>query len=172
MLLLSEAQALEAHGHALGADRRLCARSLQEAHHSLERARADTEPEWIRYFDQAYLSARTGRALLDAGDSRQAAKAMRQSLSMESGFARGHAFNLAVLSRSLLDSGELDEGCTVARRALTAADGIKSARATGELRLVASGLAPYANAAIVRELLPALPALPSGQAGRGQRAAQ
>lgn len=170
VLLLAESQALEAHGHALAADPRTCAALLQQAHLTLDQACPDgAEPEWIGYFDPAYLEAKTGRALLDGGDSRRAVTAMRASLQMRGGFARGRAFNLAVLASALLDAGDVDEGCAMAQRASDAADGINSARAVTELRHVAGQLIPLATVPAARQVMLSLPPAATGP---GRRAAQ
>ncbi|MGH3414856.1 MAG: hypothetical protein ACRDVE_03025 [Actinocrinis sp.] len=154
--LLSEALVTEAHGHALGRDPRACASALTGAHRALDRARPGDEPQWLGYFDAAYLAAKTGRALLDAGDPTQAAASMRASLEMAGGYSRGAAFNLALLAGSLLEGGRVEEGCAAAHQALSAADGIASARVTGELASLGVRAARHRDAAPVRELLPAL----------------
>lgn len=165
--LLSESLAAEAHGHALASDPRACAAALAGASQALGRARAGEEPRWLGYFDAAYLAAKTGRALLDAGDPAQAAASMRASLEMAGGYTRGRAFNLALLAGALLDSGEVDEGCAVAHQALRTADGVESARVNGELAALAARAGRHRGALPVRELLPALP---SATARRGVRA--
>jgi hypothetical protein len=162
--LLSEALVTEAHVHALDGDPRSCAANLAGAHQALDCARPDAEPGWLRYFDAAYLAAKTGRALLDCGDPVQAAASMRASLDMAGGYERGHAFNLALLAGALLDGGQVEEGCATAHQALQAADGIESARVAGELGSLATRAKRHATARPVRELLPALPT--SRRAGR------
>jgi hypothetical protein len=168
--LLSEALVTEAHGHALDGDPRACAVTLASAHQALDRARPDGEPAWLRYFDAAYLAAKTGRALLDCGDPEQAAASMRASLDMAGGFERGRSFNLALLAGALLDAGQVEEGCAAAHQAIGAADGIESARVAGELGSLATRARRHAAAGPVRELLPSLPsgrrpgrALPAGR---------
>jgi len=160
--LLSEALVTEAHGHALTADPRACALALVDAHQALDRSVPDGEPRWLGYFDAAYLAAKTGRALLDCGDPRQAAVSMRASLDMAGGYSRGRTFNLALLAGALLDCGQVEAGCDTAHQALAAADGIESARITGELASLGQRASRHRTAGPVRELLPALP---SGRRG-------
>lgn len=169
--LLSESLVTEAHGHALTSDPRACAAALTTASQALDRSTPDGEPHWLGYFDAAYLAAKTGRALLDCGDPGQAAISMRASLQMAGGYSRGRTFNLALLAGALLDEGEVEAGCDTAHRALDAADGIESARVTGELAALATRASRHRGAGPVRELLPALPttgrrgvrALPAGR---------
>src|SRR5581483_1483105 len=153
----SPALVTEAHGHALTADPRACAVALTAASQALDRSTPDCEPRWLQYFDAAYLAAKTGRALLDCGDPGQAAVSMRASLDMAGGFTRGRTFNLALLAGALFDAGQVDEGAAAGRQALEAADGIESARITGELASLASRASRHRSAGPVRELLPALP---------------
>ncbi len=168
--LLSETLVSEAHGHALAADPRACALALVDAARALDRSAPDGEPRWLGYFDGAYLAAKTGRALLDAGDPGQAAISMRASLQMAGGYSRGRAFNLALLAGALLDSGQVEAGCAAGRQALEAADGVESARVNGELASLAVRASRHRSARPVAELLPALPtarrgvhALPAGR---------
>lgn len=58
--LVAESQVMEAHGHARGGDERSCAASLRSAERTLDRADRTRDPNWISYFDQAYLSAKFG----------------------------------------------------------------------------------------------------------------
>ncbi len=163
--LLAESLVTEAHGHALIADPRACAIALAGASQALDRSAPGAEPAWLGYFDPAYLAAKTGRALLDAGDPAHAAVSMRASLEMAGGYSRGRAFNLALLAGALLDCGQVDEGCAAGRQALDAADGVESARVNGELSALAVRARRHRGALPVQQLLPALPT-----ARRGVRA--
>ncbi|HEV2347384.1 MAG TPA: hypothetical protein VGS97_25035 [Actinocrinis sp.] len=166
--LMAETLVTEAHGHALTGDQRACAVALTGAETAFDRSRPGGEPAWLQYFDGAYLSAKTGRALLDASDAPRSADAMRLSLDMKGGFERGHVFNLALLAGALLDSGRVDEGCAIALHAIESADGIASERVNGELAAVAGRLERYGDFAPAREALAALPTARRG--GRGRRA--
>jgi hypothetical protein len=166
--LLSEALATEAHGHALAGDSRACATALNGAHVALDQS-AD-EPAWLRYFDAAYLAAKTGRALIAAGDPTEATIQLRLSLDMQSGFERGHVFNLAMLAAALVDRGDIEEATAVAGQAAGAGRGIASARMSGELQQLVTRLAPHQQLPAVVTVLRALStghsgtrALPSGR---------
>lgn len=166
--LLSECLVGEAHGHALAGAPRSCADALTLAEHALD-ADSGQRPAWLGYYDGAYLAAKTGRALLAAGDPAQAAARMRDSLTMRAGYERGHVFNLTLLASSLVDAGELEEGCAVAERAAGAAALVESGRADTELAALSLRLAPYADAAPVRALAASRPRLVSARpAGRGR----
>lgn len=153
--LLSEALAAEAHGHALSQDPRMSAAVLGQSHAALDRARPGAEPSWLGYFDAAYLHARTGRVLLDCGDPSGGAAAMRESLEMKDGYERGQVFNLAVLAGSLIEAGQVDEGCAVGQRAVAASASMRSARVMRELGQLRSRAA-LLDAAPARDLVDAI----------------
>jgi hypothetical protein len=159
--LLSEALATEAQGHALAGDRAACASTLTQAHRALDGAGSDG-PAWLEYFDGAYLSAKAGRALLDSGDSAGAVEAMRTSLHMRDGYERGHAFNLTVLGRALVENGDLDEGCVVAARAVAVARAVDSRRAQTELTTFGRRLARFRDTEPVKALTSSVPGLVTG----------
>jgi hypothetical protein len=154
--LLSEALVTEAHGHALAADPRVCAGLLVEAHQALDTS--SDEPVFLAYFDGAYLAARTGRALLDAGDSGAAVTSLRASLEMAPGFERGRVFNLTTLSTALTAAGQVDEACAVAATAAAGGRPLASTRVETELRHLAGRLAPHGGKPEVDRVLRSLPA--------------
>jgi hypothetical protein len=168
--LESECLATEAHGHALSGSPRSCADALARAHRALD-ADSGERPVWLAYFDGAYLAAKQGRALLDAGDAAEAAAAMRASLGMQPGYERGRAFNLTVLASALVERGELEEGCAYAAEAAGAADELTSTRARQELAGFSRRITTYRGAAPVRALAASRPGLVSGsRAGRARPA--
>jgi hypothetical protein len=152
-VLLAESFASEAHGHALAAAPRSAAAALRQAEDALAGADRAQAPDWLSFFDEPYLSARTGRVLLDADDPKAAAKAMTAALAMQPGFNRGRAFNLAVLSQAQIRAGDLEEGCATASRAVRTAQPLNSMRAVRELGAVKRSLGPYATAAPARAAL-------------------
>lgn len=152
-VLLAESFASEAHGHALAQAPRSAAAALLQAEDALAAADRAQAPDWLRFFDEPYLHARTGRVLLDAGDPKAAAKAMTASLAMQPGFNRGRAFNLAVLAQAQIAAGDLDAGCATAGVAVEKAAGINSKRAVRELSAVARRLGPHRSAAPARAAL-------------------
>ena len=158
-VLLAESCASEAHGHALAAAPRSAAAALLAAEDALAGADRAQSPDWLSFFDEPYLHARTGRVLLDAGDPKAAAKAMAASLSMQPGFNRGRAFNLAVLSQAQVCAGELEAGCATAAQAVEKAAPISSRRAVRELSALARSLGPYRSTAPARTALGLLPAI-------------
>ncbi|OLB81588.1 MAG: hypothetical protein AUI14_02780 [Actinobacteria bacterium 13_2_20CM_2_71_6] len=91
----AEAAVLEAQGHAVAGDEAACASALDRAERALDRADRTSDPQWIGYFDEAYLSARFGHcfAALDRGEVAQ--RFASRSLEMDGRYVRGRQFNLA-----------------------------------------------------------------------------
>jgi hypothetical protein len=150
--LLAETHVLEAHAHAALDDRAACASSLHEAELSFDRRRAGHEPDWISYFDEAYLSAKFAHCFRDLGDGPGAVRHARRSLEMDGRYVRGRMFNLSLLSAGLLASGELEEACSVAVEALELAKGLESARTRSYVADLRRRLDPHAAERPVVEL--------------------
>ena len=110
---------LEAHALALLGDRASCAVSLHEAERAFDRRSPENEPDWIAYFDEAYLSAKFAHCFRDLGDGAQAVRHARRSLEMDGRYVRGKMFNLSLLPAGLVRSGELEEACSPRRRRST-----------------------------------------------------
>lgn len=164
----AEAAVIEAHGHATAGDERACAVALDRAERTLDRADRGADPQWIGYFDEAYLSARFGQAFLALGRGDLAGRFARRSLDMDERYARGRQFNLALLARASAAAGDIDEAATVGVQAVEAAGPLRSARCGDYLRDLANRLAPHCGLPAVRELADRVrhrsePALSPGQ---------
>lgn len=170
--LLAEARVLEAHALALLGDRSSCAVSLHEAERAFDRRSPENEPAWIRYFDEAYLSAKVAHCLRDLGDGAQAVAHARRSLIMDGRFVRGKMFNLSLLASALLQEGELEEACSAASAALDLAKGIRSTRTRSYVRDMRRRFAPHATEPCVAELLERVGEYAGGHSGdhAGRRA--
>ncbi len=71
---------------------------------------------------------------------------------MDGRFVRGRMFNLSLLAAGLLQSGELEEGCSVALGAMTLASELQSARSRSYVADLNRRLEPYKNEVPVRAL--------------------
>ncbi len=131
--LLAEAYVLEAHGHARLGHAGSCATLLHRADKAFERVDGASAPEWIRYFDNAYLAARCGHCFRDLRDWSQAARFARRSLDMVDGFVRGRAFNTALLASVLIET-DLDEAGVFGLEAVNLTRGIQSGRSLEYIR--------------------------------------
>lgn len=90
--LVAEAAVLEAHGHAQRNDERACTAALSRAETTLDRADRTADPQWISYFDDAYLSAKFGHCFHALGQPVQAARFAERSLDMDPSYVRGRSF--------------------------------------------------------------------------------
>jgi hypothetical protein len=95
---------------------------LARAERELDRADRGQDPQWIGYFDGAYLSAKFGHcfAALERGDLAQRFAA--KSLEMDSRYVRGRQFNLALLATAYVQAGDVEQAATVGIEAVKVAD--------------------------------------------------
>ncbi|WP_214409777.1 hypothetical protein [Sphaerisporangium fuscum] len=160
--LLAEAYVLEGHAHAALSDGAACAAALHQADLAFDRRRAGEEPEWIRYFDEAYLAAKYAHCFRDLGDGPQAVRYARRSLDMDGRYVRGRMFNLTLLASAHALCGDVEQACEVGASALDLAAGLQSVRTRSYVADLRKRLEPLvkepAVAALVRrshELAPA-----------------
>ncbi|MFD0559780.1 hypothetical protein ACFQ3B_22380 [Stackebrandtia endophytica] len=149
-VLAAEAAVMGAHGHAVQGNTAACARLLLEAEQALDRADRASDPKWVSYFDDAYLSAKRGHFLLAVGDHYGAIDAARRSLDMNDDYVRGRMFNLSLLATSLAAAGDPDEACSHGHEALQLTTGMRSVRANTYLDRLQTELAGY-DITVVRE---------------------
>ena len=141
--LAAEASVMAAHGFAQQGNKRSCLNELQEAEAEFCRIRSDEMPEWLAYFDEAYLSAKFGHSLKDLGEAQEAERFARRSLQMTDGYERGRLFNTALLASTLAMQGKVDEAVNHGQLAVQMASPMRSTRTTAYLTDVAQQLLPY-----------------------------
>lgn len=149
-VLMAEAFVLEAQGHAERQDGKACAAALHAAETTLDKADRSNEPQWISYFDEAYMSAKFGHCFRALGQSKEAERFATRSLDMDPAYVRGRAFNLSLLATSYVQQGEAEQACLVGRQAVSLARNLNSKRAVRYISDVADGLANVADNADVQ----------------------
>ncbi|MFI6785161.1 helix-turn-helix domain-containing protein [Micromonospora sp. NPDC050276] len=149
-VLTAEAHVMEAHALAKANDERACAAALHQAEQALDRADRSTDPQWLSYFDEAYLSARFGHCFHALGRNTHAERFAVRSLRMDNRYVRGRAFNLALLANVHAQQGEPDRACAVGAEALTLTTQLRSARAVRYLRDLQTQLVPHRRLPAVR----------------------
>ena len=154
--LVAEASVMEAHGHARSGESAACATALGTAEAALDRADRSSDPYWIGYFDEAYLSAKFGHCLRELGDHRQLVRFAERSLQMDASYARGRVLNLTLLAHSHAQAGSVGEACAVGQEAAEAAAGMRSRRVVKHLRDFRKALRPADGVAEVSALDAAL----------------
>lgn len=147
----AEAAVLEAQGYAVAGDERACATALDRAERTLDRADRGSDPQWLRYFDEAYLSAKFGHCFVALGRGELARRFAARSLEMNKRFVRGGQFNMALLARAHAQVGEIEEAAVMGTQAAQVAVGLRSARAVDYLAALADRLAPHVGLPVVRD---------------------
>ncbi|MEV4620502.1 helix-turn-helix transcriptional regulator [Asanoa sp. NPDC049573] len=148
----AEAAVLEAQGHAVGADEAACASALDRAEKIFDKADRASDPQWIGYFDEAYLAAKFGHCFTALGRGDIAQRFATRSLDMDGRqYARGRQFNLALLAVAHAQSGNVEEAAHVGTQAVEAAEGLDSSRARDYLVDLASRLGKHAGLPAVRD---------------------
>ena len=144
-----EARALARMGDAKG-----CDHALAEAVREFERRTPENDPAWIQYFDEFELSAEFGHCLRDLGRATEAAQyASRGVIAVdETTLGRSDFFATVVLADAYVAAGEVELACSVALKALTAGEQIRSARCVNYLREFRQRLAVAGNSPATHRL--------------------
>jgi transcriptional regulator with XRE-family HTH domain len=127
--LLAECLAMQAHAHALRGDTPEAERALSRAERQFSVHPPAERPDWLAYFDEAYLAAMFAHTYKDLGATKKALDWATRSLQMREGYTRGRVFNLALLASVLADMAELERACVVGTEAVELASEIDSTRA-------------------------------------------
>jgi tetratricopeptide (TPR) repeat protein len=101
--LIAEAHVMEAHGYARRGDVRSCGTSLHRAEMAFRPSDLENQPEWLGYFDEAYLAAKFAHCFRDLGDWRSAEHFARRALDMNNRFVRGRTFNTVLLATTFVE---------------------------------------------------------------------
>jgi transcriptional regulator with XRE-family HTH domain len=151
--LTAEALVMEAHAHATARDEQACATALHQAEQALDRADRGGEPQWLGYFDEAYLSAKFGHCFHALGKPVQAERFAARSLHMDERYVRGKAFNLALLASVQVQRNEPERACAVGAEALALTAQLRSSRAARYVRDLQSQLGPHRARPAVRQFI-------------------
>lgn len=151
-MLQAEAAVMEAHGLALQRDQSGCLAALRDAETLFGAGEDADRPQWLRYFDGAYLSAKFAHTFRDLGRSREAETFARRSLEMSEGYERGRLFNTALLASILADNGRVDEACAHGTLAVQMIGTMRSVRSAAYLADLARRLARHRSMPEVRAL--------------------
>jgi transcriptional regulator with XRE-family HTH domain len=147
----AESAVLEAQGHASGGDEAACASALDRAERAFDKADRTSDPQWIGYFDEAYLAAKFGHCFTALGRGDLARRFAVRSLEMDGRrYARGRQFNLALLAVAHAQSGDIEQASEVGISAAEATEGLDSSRARDYLADLSNRLAKHVGLATVK----------------------
>jgi len=150
--LRAEAAVMEAHALALQKNRSGALAALGDAERAFNASDLSASPDWLSYFDHAYLAAKFGHTFKELGMPTEAEQFARRSLDMTDGYDRGLLFNTALLAAALADQGKIEESCATAASAVRMSDAVRSVRGTTYLTDVGTRLAPNRSLPDVKEL--------------------
>ena len=150
--LASESAVMAAHAYALQGHARACLDALGDSERALSAAQAQERPEWLGYFDSAYLAAKFAHCFRDLGRPVESERYARQSLKMSEGYDRGKLFNLSVLASALADQARVEEACSAATEAVRMARNVRSVRTVAYLADVGRRLNRYRSTDAVAAL--------------------
>jgi len=150
--IVAESAVLEAQGHAAGGDDGACAKALDKAERAFDKADRAGDPQWIGYFDEAYLAAKFGHCFAALGRGDLARRFAERSLDMDGRhYARGRQFNLVLLATAHAQAGEPEHAVDVGLQAVDAAEGLESVRVRDYLTELSDRLGKYAGLPSVRD---------------------
>src|SRR5699024_8991310 len=107
-------------------------------------------PEWLAYFDEAYLAAKVAHCFLALNDDTQTATYAERSLEMNIDYVRGRTFNLLILATAHAPN-EPEEAVRIGGQALDLVEGLQSRRALSYLRRLGHRLRAHENTRAVEE---------------------
>ncbi|MBD0675825.1 helix-turn-helix transcriptional regulator [Streptomyces sp. CBMA156] len=128
-------------------------RLIVQAEQLLDSADRQDEPDWIRYFNHAYLADEVAHCLHDLGRAPAARSQLAEALSgVGEDRGRRRAIDAALLAATWLRSGDLDRVCAAGREAVAYAARTGSGRCIERVAGVLADVQVHSDYAPVREL--------------------
>ena len=150
--LLAKAAVMEARLHARLGDPAACEQALTLASRAFDRSDPAHDPEWIANANEAYLAGQFGNCYLDLGQPDRADPYLRSALAgYRPDYVRRRAMATALLARSDLERGELEQACLAGAEAIDLAVRLKSRRALAGISDLQQRLEPHHRERPVRE---------------------
>jgi transcriptional regulator with XRE-family HTH domain len=150
--LLAKAAVMEARLHARLGDSSACEQALTLASRAFDRSDPAHDPEWIANANEAYLAGQFGNCYLDLGQADRADPYLRSALAgYRPDYVRRRAMATALLARSQLERGELEQACLAGAEAIDLVVRLKSRRALAGISDLQQRLEPHHRERPVRE---------------------
>ncbi|MGH3620621.1 MAG: hypothetical protein ACRDQ5_02370, partial [Sciscionella sp.] len=162
---LADLRALQARAEAAMGDGEATAKSVHLSQQAFETVEPDTEPEWARFIDVAYLNGEYANAFRDLQRPVEAATFARLSAADAARQQRARRGSLAhaALARAALSDHDLAAATSAGLTAVTLATTVKSSRSTGAVTDLRTRFEPHRDSPHVRQffeqtdvLMPAL----------------
>ncbi|UKY53197.1 transcriptional regulator [Streptomyces inhibens] len=142
----------EARGYALLGDARTCGILMDKATEAMTHVDPDNTPDWIAHFDRAYLADELAHCYRDLKQPRLAARRAEEALARHSQTrVRRRTIDLLLLASALVQAGDIEDACQVAKQAITLLARLRSALGERYLETFRNELARCSDADPVRE---------------------
>lgn len=162
---LADLRALQARGHAAMGEADAAASAIGQSQEAFSAVVPETEPEWARFIDVAYLNGEYAHSFRDLEQPAEAdmhAVLSADAAALQKRARRGSLANAAI-ARAALSDHDLPKAASAALTATQLASTVKSSRSTGAVADLRSRLQDHRESPEVREffeqsdaLIPAL----------------
>ena len=143
---------MQAKGHAALGNAQESRGLLAKAEDALEGTHEEVPSEWVSRFDAGSLSSEAARCLRQLGRSTEAqAHAQRIIALRPPARTRRHAFGQLFLISTLIDQGEPEQACDLARDVVQATQSLGSYLVVHQLQEIRNQLSQYTGIASVSE---------------------
>ena len=136
--------AMEARAAASMGQRADTMRALGEAQSAFDRRDAESDPDWMVYFDESELADEIAHCYRDLGDYDRALFAAGQCLTLAGPeYARSRVFSRIVQAESFLGAGEPEQAARIGIEVIPLVQDLASVRVAGYLATLRTRAAPY-----------------------------
>jgi transcriptional regulator with XRE-family HTH domain len=144
--------ALEAEAHAGMGDARATRTAIGRADAAFSKARRDTDPSWMVFFDRSRLDGMKVASLVRV-EPRAAQAASKEALAaLQPSMTKKRSIILADLAFAYVQQGEIEEACRLAGQALAIVGHTESAVGLQRVRELRQRLEPWKDTRPVRQL--------------------
>jgi tetratricopeptide (TPR) repeat protein len=132
-------------------------RLLARAEKALEGAHDEEPSIWASHFDEGSLASEAARCMRQLGKPAQAQRHAERIIELRpADRTRSRAFGQLTLIMALIEQGEPEQACAIAREVLNSTQSLGSYLVIQQLRDIQLLLEPYSATAAVREFLECL----------------
>ncbi|MEV0190212.1 transcriptional regulator [Kitasatospora purpeofusca] len=150
---MADLWALEARALAAGGDSKAATHAVAESERVFGTVRPETEPEWAKFIDGAYLHGEYANVFRDLDQPENSAEHARRSIDFarSQGRARRGAMSQAALAVSHLQLGELEAAHSAGVRALDLSRRVQSSRSVEAVQDVRRRMVPFGSHPLVAD---------------------